>query len=829
MKRIDDGLARAFDRNRLVFWYDGAGEWNDTFKGYAQEGVVKLRVANDEFATKVRVVRQLDTRFLLYVPGPRPNDADNWLLDLLLQGHEFHADKAALGAEEAGLPQEFWHLAADHSAFFNSTKRITLLREIVTAEDQVRDIRLKMMSVLAGTQPELDTLVRHFLAQRIDGEPADPVRETLAGAALAEPFWRAVAQRFGYDAALPSIRDFAVTLFRAANPLDRKVTLLPHATVFLRNWKDSLTHKAAYEHWANALEEDLQIGVALAALDERTSLGENDTFELFERFTLHKVVDAFQQDSPSGELRSVIQQRRGSFWREKHADGYDALEHAVALRELIDAADLELESMEIAARRYATTWWQIDMEYRRCTYHLRRYSQAQVMEPVREWIEKHYVNNFLLPVAERWGDQVARLDRWGCEGIPAQRRFFETYVQPFLSKGQKIFVIISDAFRYEAAANFARRLGETNRWSAEIEPMLSALPSYTQLGMASLLPGRECSIDAVTGSASVDGRSAAGTPNRNEILSLACKGRGTAIQAEDFLIMNARTEGRDLMRDNNVVYIYHNKIDHIGDKTTTEVQTTEAVAQAFEELESIIKKVANINGTNMLLTADHGFLFQQTAIEDGDMAYLPQATKWGSQGRRYALGWGIAPSAGVKQFSAAALGVGGDWTAAFPLALGRFLVRGSGNRYVHGGIGLQEVIVPVVKIRKTRTDDVVQVDVDILRVPAKITTGQLAVAVYQEQAVADKVRPRTLRIGVFAKDGAQLSELKTITFDSKETEARMRETSVVLVLSGTADAQNNRTVELRLEETVQGTTHWVTYKMHDVKIQRAFMSDFNNV
>ena len=163
------------------------------------------------------------------------------------------------------------------------------------------------------------------------------------------------------------------------------------------------------------------------------------------------------------------------------------------------------------------------------------------------------------------------------------------------------------------------------------------------------------------------------------------------------------------------------------------------------------------------------------------------------------------------------------------MALGRFLVRGSGSRYVHGGISLQEVIVPVVKIRKTRTDDVVQVDVDILRVPAKITTGQLAIAVYQEQAVADKVRPRTLRIGLFAKDGAQLSELKTITFDSKEPEARLRETPVLLVLSSAADGQNNRTVELRLEKMVEGTNHWVAYKTHDLKIQKAFMSDFDDV
>ena len=829
MKRIYDGLARAFDRNRLVFWYDGAGEWNDTFEGYAEEGVVKLRIANDEFATKVRVIRDPGSRFLLYVPGARPNDADNWLLDLLLQGYEFHANRAALGAEEAGLPQEHWHLADEHSAFFNSAKRITALREIVRPDDQVRDIRLKMMCVLAGAPADVDTLLRVFLARGINDELADPVTETLTGTALAEPFWREVSQRFGYAAATPSIRDFAVTLFRGVNPLDTRHTLQPHATVFVRNWKDSFSYQESYRAWANMLEETLQIKVALEALDERTQLGDNDTFEIFERFTLHRLAEAFEKDASAAELRTVIQQRRTSFWRGAHSDGYDALEHAVALRELIAVADLQVESIEVGVRRYATSWWQVDMEYRVAIYHLRQYGQTNVMEPVREWIEKHYLNDYLLPLAERWGDQVGRSDRWECDGFPTQRRFFETYVQPFRAKNQKIFVIISDALRYEAAADFTRRLGEENRWSADIEPMLSALPSYTQLGMASLLPGREWSIDAESGNASVDGRSAVGTPNRAEILAAACDGRATALQAETFLLMNTKTDGRDLMRDHDVIYIYHNKIDHIGDKTTTEHQTTDAVAVTFEELETIIKKVANINGTNMLLTADHGFLFQQTPVDEGDMTYLPVATKWGCTSRRYGLGWGIPQTAGVKTFPAAALGVGGDWTAAFPLALGRFLVRGSGNRYVHGGISLQEVIVPVVKIRKTRSDDTTMVNVEFMRVPPKITTGQLSIAVYQDQPVAEKVRPRTLRIGVYAKDGTPVSEVKTVTFDSKEQEARLRETPVLLVLSGAVDTQNNKIVELRLEETVHGTSQWVTYKSHDLKIQKTFMSDFDDL
>ena len=65
-----------------------------------------------------------------------------------------------------------------------------------------------------------------------------------------------------------------------------------------------------------------------------------------------------------------------------------------------------------------------------------------------------------------------------------------------------------------------------------------------------------------------------------------------------------------------------------------------------------------------------------------------------------------------------------------------------------------------------------------------------------------------------------------MTFDSKETEARQRETTVLIVLSPAADAFNNRDVALRLEEMVPGTTQIVTYKTHSLKLQKPFTTDF---
>ena len=828
MKRIHDSLQRVFHSHRLIFWYDANGEWAEAFNAFGDGGVAKITVAGDEFSTKVRVVRDPnpEAKFLIYVPTARPADADNWLLDLLLQGYEYKADRASLALQEVGLPQDFLHLAEDHAPYFASGKRVQALKELIGKDDQSREIRIKMMAVLAGTAVEVDALLLHFLGKNAGGELIDPVTECLESSGLTKPFWKEVERHFGYCASAPSLRDFAVSLFRGANPLDDQVTLHPHAKVFLQRWKDSQTHSVSFREWAHQMERELQIATALEEWDERKTLGDWDTFEIFEKFTLHRLCQSFARGVTATELRAAGQLRRASFWRPQHEHGYAAVEQAVELRELLASAELTVDSVAGGFSRYVASWWRIDLAYRRCTWSLRRYGQIQVMEQIAQWVEKSYVNNFLLPLADRWSDRVRELEVWQCPGVTAQRKFFSQYVQPFLTKGQKVFVIVSDALRYEAAADFADRLRSANRWTAEVDALFGVLPSYTQLGMAALLPGQQLAVDAAMATVTVDGRSATGTANRAEILSGNCGGRATALQAEQFLEMNTKTDGRTLMRDHEVIYIFHNVIDKTGDAAGTEAKTFDAVEQAFDELDLIIKKVANINGSNMLLTADHGFLFQQDDVDEDDDTALPAASAWTFRNRRFSLGRGISPDTTVKVFESAALGVAGEWSAAFPLSLGRFPLQGSGKRYVHGGISLQEVVVPVVKIHKARADDTGRVEVELLRVPAKITTGQLSIALFQDRAAAGKVLARTLRVGVFARDGTVLSEIKTQAFDSKDTEARQRETTMLLVLSHAADAFNNSEVELRLEETVPGTNQIVTYKTHTLKLQKPFTSDF---
>lgn len=830
MKRIHDSLQNVVARYRFVFWYDAGAEWGKEFDSFETDSAEKLRVENNEFGTKVRILIESDqTRhFLLYFHSAKPKETDNWLLDLLLQGHEYKADRSSLALQEAGLSYDFHHVVEEHIAFFNAPKRIDALRGLLDKDDDAAALRLKMMSVLAGTVPQLDSLLLFFLGQAAREPMMDAVFTCLSNAKLVDEFWRQVSRRFGYHSSDPSLMDFAVTLFRGANPLESAATQNLNARVLLEHWKQIQQHAPSFKEWSTRLEAEMHVVSHLDGLTDIEKILDADGFQAFERKIIHSLCQAFAAGASKDAIVPALNRRRGSFWYPLHEHGYKALENAVELRELIAGAELNVDSLATGFARYTQTWWRIDQVYRRFCTHIRRYPQTGLMERIVTWAEKAYVNNFLLPLTDRWSDCVLSSMTWAGAGLTSHTDFFDRYVRPFIDKGQKVFVVISDGLRYEAAQEFAVRLRNEDRWTCDVEAVLGSLPSYTQLGMAALLPGQVREIEPDTGTVLLDGRSTAGIENRAEILRTAMSGRATALQAEHFLELNTKTDGRALMRDHDVVYIYQNVIDATGDSPKTEAKTVDAVERALDELLVIIKKVANINATNMILTADHGFLFQQDDVADEDMVTLPPANEWSFRSRRFALGKGVQAAPRVKLFESTELGLAGSFTAAFSLSLGRFPQKGSGKRYVHGGTALQEVVIPVLSIHKARSSDTTRVEVDVLRLPSKITTGQASFALYQEQPVSEKTLPRSLRIGLYAKSGAPLSETRSDTFNSTADDARLREFTVVLTLSSAADAYNNQEIELRLDETLPGTSQTVLYKSFNVKLQKPFASDFDD-
>jgi len=244
----------------------------------------------------------------------------------------------------------------------------------------------------------------------------------------------------------------------------------------------------------------------------------------------------------------------------------------------------------------------------------------------------------------------------------------------------------------------------------------------------------------------------------------------------------------------------------------------------------VIKKIANMNGTNMFITADHGFLYQNNELVDSDFSIGEVKGEIWKESRRYVIGKNLKGDASTKHFTADQLNLAGDAEVLIPKSINRIRVKGAGSRYVHGGASLQEIVIPLLKVTKTRLDTTKQVDVDIIKSTDKITTNILAVSFLQTDLVSEKVLSRQIRSAIYSEDGEVLSDQFSYNFDIAEGAERMREVKYHFHLSSKASGTyKNQRVKLLLEEPVEGSSKWKTYKEYSYTLNISFTNDFDEM
>ena len=229
----------------------------------------------------------------------------------------------------------------------------------------------------------MDALLLAFLGSGSADTLLDPGAGVPRVGDLVEAFWREVALRFGYASDAPTLRDFVTTLFRWANPLDSAAPKLDaHARVFLQRWKDSQACMARHSASGPAtLEDDLHVVSSAQRAGRPRGRCRLRTPSRRSRSSssIGSAGDS-RRGVPDAVLRATIEGRRGSFWFPEHEDGYEALTQAIDLREMVEAAELQVESVDAGIARYLASWHRLDTAYRRFCCHQRRYGQVALTE-----------------------------------------------------------------------------------------------------------------------------------------------------------------------------------------------------------------------------------------------------------------------------------------------------------------------------------------------------------------------------------------------------------------------------------------------------------------
>lgn len=867
LRQVSAALHRLFndEGHRIVFWNDPDREFEEALPTISVDGVSILRLDQvGALSAKLQIERQQpDQKFLVYAPTEEPDYEEDWLLDIRLYSRGFRADRASILLQDLGLVNQHMraHLA-ERRKFFDAKDRIQKLKPLVEPNDSALDLDRKMLAVVArADQPEPFDIIRTVFHSWLDSPDVDldvvpAAWERIEKFEIDDPFWRLVHTQFGYSEGNPSLKNLLIRLLVTdfANglptelPQSMRSLHLPQSgwsntVVFLAQWRDSGSKQKSYERLSGLVAHLLKLDDHLASAELDALVGVQTFLSVEKRVasTLRDRVKNTAAAINAETIRAIVTRRQAGHWassapslagvprQELHAV-YDALKAAADLFsfrnehrdgfEFVDAAD--------AYRTYETTLYRFDQLYRQFCEAADVTTELGILKSLRPDVEAVYVNWFIPALVLAWGKHMSPpqglLGTWRIPGVPNQQQFFERNVRPWThgTEKKRVFVIVSDAFRYEAAQELMGVLNGTYRFSAELQSQLGVLPSYTALGMASLLPHTTLSYKPESAEVLVDGKSSAST-FRDAILKSV---DGMAVKFDDLMSLS-KEQGRELIRDKQVIYIYHDKVDAIGDDAKTEADTFKAVRQAIEELTSMVTYIVNsLNGHYILVTADHGFLFTETSPGEPEKSKLDQHPAGEIIAKkRYLLGRGLPPNGDVWSGSTkVTAGADGDMEFWVPRGANRFHFVG-GARFIHGGAMPQEVVVPVLVVKHVRgkaadATRLKPLDVQVLGSSHRVTITRHRFQLMQMEPVSDRVKAVTLRIGIYEGDSA-VTNIETVAFDSTSGNIDERKKWVNLVL---VDRPYDKKTSYRL--VLQDAETGIEQQSVTVIIDRAFTDDF---
>lgn len=838
--------------SRLVIWQDEAGAYREALKELDVPGATVIDATCNELATKRRVLRDEPRgRFVIYREGEEPVPTEDLMYDIRLRAARFVCSEEGVWADELGVSAELAGCLADHRAFFNSKERRATLAASTLPKGTVQELELAMAAAALGVRDGTVRDAARAMAARVIAElyrGKETGLASISDAGLSDALWRNLRDELGYrvpDGSSPSTRDLAFRLIEGTlgDLVQDEWQMSPaEASRVVSLLAGSSRTRDAYEWLCRE-----QGSAALSMVPEEArgdgSLAAVEHVPQADEWMLMRLAKEASSGSLDGKaLQELVSRRAGAPCALAYAHHYAAL---VALTRLDDALKRYQDEAPLATTMaeltegYASSWHEADRRYRELRLHYGHVSQGRFGAALSTAVgaaEARY-DAFLSDSAARWQDHALDSGPWPPRGVPAQRDFFLECVArraPEATPGHRVGVIVSDALRFECGAELAELLtasrmkGIVGRTRTAIEARLASIPTYTQLGMAALLPDAPMEIDPSTALVTKGGKPTSGTKARQSLMSASIPGT-IALQSEE-LPQDLATA----IAAAPVVWVYHNAIDRVGDKQATERKTFRAVEEALAELEKLISSMLVAGCSTVLVTSDHGFIYQDRDLEPKDFADVDGLNLIkGAEGvdsertRRFVVADVLPKSQLVIEYTASELSLTGGHLVGVPRGAMRFRLSGSGARFVHGGVSPQECVVPVVTVESTQRKAASHPS-GVTGFPvgrAVITGPSVTIDVYQEEPTGELVSPVTVRVGAYAKDGRLLSSSETvITLSSASASSDERKVRVRVDLTDDVDSVGVAT--LRISRQVGASNAFVTAWERDYQVNRAFGMDF---
>jgi hypothetical protein len=165
---------------------------------------------------------------------------------------------------------------------------------------------------------------------------------------------------------------------------------------------------------------------------------------------------------------------------------------------------------------------------------------------------------------------------------------------------------------------------------------------------------------------------------------------GTVLQASSRRLENH-------IKDARLVVVRSQELDALGEGSA--FLARQLMDTVVANVHRAVRKLAAAGIEQFVITADHGHQF---SLEKGDdMKIDAPAGQLIEAHRRCWIGRGGGTPAGTRRITGPELGYDTDLEFVFPTGLGVFR-SGGGLAYHHGGLSLQEIVIPVLSLRLPR-------------------------------------------------------------------------------------------------------------------------------
>lgn len=784
LRQIEDTLNAEFsgDNRKLIFWYDDNGEFIEDIDSLELKNAKIHRLTHTNlFKTKVLLEREdTESNYLIYAPFPKPSSRENHLADTIKYSDGFSADRVTLIAMDLGIADEYKPVLQKHIGFFDAKDRKKKFYELEVDQYNGNTIEIALLSALAKSRvANFEEVVRIVITSGdlIENEYMKEFEKYN----LYEVFWKHCSNTFSYADEEPNLSKLLISLFLTytQNEMDselprsmNKYILNKPGTVMA--FMDQLMNSVLYRSKFDALSDEVYRrinGDELFADYPVEAIVDLDIFRFVDQRIIDWMIERLLDENLNATINDmtipkICRYRELKHFGDEYYNEYHVLRHAYYV---ISHASFEAESDLLSLiEKYDKEDYMIDTHYRKFYYYLDLVKDRHQFDDLRELVENIYTNRYLDVILRQFNEKFSYEAVRGKYKL--QRDFYKNFVDPVK---EKLVVIISDGLRYEVAKELVKKLSRDEKITAEIEPQIGVLPSYTRLGMASLLPHRQLTIGKDY-DVYVDGKPCRNTEERDGILR---ERDPHAISIKyDVLKKYDRNKLRAFFAGKSVIYIYHNQIDARGDEPSTEDEVFMACAEAIEEIGELIKRLTNsVSTTRYIITADHGFIYKRDKLAESDKIDR-FATKEDQIKRRYIVSNDSYEVTGTKSMAVSDI-LGGDdtKTVTFPLASNVFKVAGGGQNYVHGGSSPQEILVPVVQVRTIRgAMETETVQIALISMLPKITSLIVNLDFIQKDAISDVIKPTTYKIVFVDEMGEVISNEEMYLANSKEKESAKR-------------------------------------------------------